>query len=341
MQKLMQDARSEFSSYIINMDDYDALTRDEALNKYIEKVDELFDMNNINAIDLETLKAKIKYAIRYDYRPEFRQYERENERLDKLHDTREASHNGEQSARETNDNNEKQDIAKKVIKNVQEFVEEECDKSSKDMRGYLDLMLEIAKNMTKRELLNQGYYDIEDISSDLSHIPLKVVDDVCFEYDEQIKDIQEKTIENLEQKFSDFSQNQKEKVSNNTKNVLQYEKLYEEYITNGSKADLNLGKKELGIDICVLELPEEKENGERKKGVAVSKSILEQAVKEENSKLVREDEDYIRVEANNFYFLVKKQEHDRTYGIPKQENTQLKTKEAKKERSKDEYEPHM
>lgn len=335
MQKLMQSVRNEFGAYIMRLDDYDVEIREKTLDEYMKELENILEIHQINSLDLYELKYKIKDLIRFDYRNEFKIYERNQERLDEQHDTRSLTHKNEENAQETNEFNEKQKIAQKTITQVQETVEYESQSSSNKMKSYLSLMLDISKKMTQRELINQGYYNLEEFMSDLSHIPIKVLEDACFEYDEQIKDIQEKTMENLEQKFSDFSHNQEEKVFDNTKNVLQYEELYEEYITNGSKTTLNLGKKELDIDLCVLEPPKQNADGEYEKGVAVSKSILDQAVKEENSKLVRDDENYVKVEANNFYFLVKLEEHEKI--MKSQEKQQIRNKKIEKKRSKDEY----
>ena len=75
--------------------------------------------------------------------------------------------------------------------------------------------------------------------------------------------------------------------------------------------ELNLGPQELDIKLCVIDLPKEKGDGSLQKGVAVSKSILDQAREENNPNLTRDNESYVRVETKSFYFLVKEEEHEK------------------------------
>ena len=179
------------------------------------------------------------------------------------------------------------------------------------MNQYIEEMLKIANKITGRYVVSQGYYNIDDFLSELSRVPFQVANDVGYEYDKMVKDTSDRAIDDFEDTLRDFSKSNDEKPVSNPKDEFKKDGLYEKYLSEGPKMELNLGPQELDIKLCVIDLPKEKGDGSLQKGVAVSKSILDQAIEENNPNLTHDNESYVRVETKSFYFLVKEEEHEK------------------------------
>ena len=179
------------------------------------------------------------------------------------------------------------------------------------MNQYLEEMLRAANKITGRYVVSQGYHNIDDFLSELSGVSFQVANDVGYEYDKMVKDTSDMAIDDFEDTLRDFSKSNDERPTSNTKDEFKKDGLYEKYLSEGPKKELNLGPQELDIKLCVIDLPKEKGDGSLQKGVAVSKSILDQAIEENNPNLTRDNESYVRVETKSFYFLVKEEEHEK------------------------------
>ena len=201
------------------------------------------------------------------------------------------------------------------------------------MKLYLEQMLNAANNVTKKEVISQGYYNINDFLSELSRVPLQVTDYVSYDYDERIKKARDMSIDELDDVLKDFSRNTHEMGVPSFKDKFDTKSLYEQYLSGGPKMELNLGTEDLGIKLCVVDSPNRDANGNIERGLAISKSILEQAVNENNPNITRDDENYVRVKTESFYFLVKEEEHELAIqSKQKEKGTKREEKPSKKEK---------
>lgn len=307
----MQYAREKLKSYLGELNECDEIARKEALDRYLKRVGQLFDMAGIDSIDIYDLEDKIKDAIKYDYSNDMKIYDRKATREDEYDDMSAYMRRKDEAFETTMSAEEKHDIVKRAIREAQDLVENERKESPKNMNQYIEEMLKIANKITGRYVVSQGYYNIDDFLSELSRVPFQVANDVGYEYDKMVKDTSDRAIDDFEDTLRDFSKSNDEKPVSNPKDEFKKDGLYEKYLSEGPKMELNLGPQELDIKLCVIDLPKEKGDGSLQKGVAVSKSILDQAIEENNPNLTRDNESYVRVETKSFYFLVKEEEHEK------------------------------
>lgn len=307
----MQYAREKLKSYLGELNECDEIARKEALDRYLKRVGQLFDMAGIDRIDIYDLEDKIKDAIKYDYSNDMKIYDKKATREDEYDDMLAYMRQKDETFENTMNAEEKHEIVKKAIREAQDLVENERKESPKNMNQYLEEMLRAANKITGRYVVSQGYYNIDDFLSELSGVPFQVANDVGYEYDKMVKDTSDRAIDDFEDTLRDFSKSNDEKPVSNPKDEFKKDGLYEKYLSEGPKMELNLGPQELDIKLCVIDLPKEKGDGSLQKGVAVSKSILDQAIEENNPNLTRDNESYVRVETKSFYFLVKEEEHEK------------------------------
>lgn len=307
----MQYAREKLKSYLGELNECDEIARKEALDRYLKRVGQLFDMAGIDSIDIYDLEDKIKDAIKYDYSNDMKIYDRKATREDEYDDMSAYMRRKDEAFETTMSAEEKHDIVKRAIREAQDLVENERKESPKNMNQYIEEMLKIANKITGRYVVSQGYYNIDDFLSELSRVPFQVANDVGYEYDKMVKDTSDRAIDDFEDTLRDFSKSNDEKPVSNPKDEFKKDGLYEKYLSEGPKKELNLGPQELDIKLCVIDLPKEKGDGSLQKGVAVSKSILDRAIEENNPNLTRDNESYVRVETKSFYFLVKEEEHEK------------------------------
>lgn len=307
----MQYAREKLKSYLGELNECDEIARKEALDRYLKRVGQLFDMAGIDRIDIYDLEDKIKDAIKYDYSNDMKIYDKKATREDEYDDMLAYMRQKDETFENTMNAEEKHEIVKKAIREAQDLVENERKESPKNMNQYLEEMLRAANKITGRYVVSQGYYNIDDFLSELSGVPFQVANDVGYEYDNMVKDTSDMAIDDFEDTLRDFSKSNEERPTSNTKDEFNKDGLYEKYLSEGPKKELNLGSQELDIKLCVIDLPKEKGDGSLQKGVAVSKSILDQAIEENNPNLTRDNESYVRVETKSFYFLVKEEEHEK------------------------------
>lgn len=307
----MQYAREKLKSYLGELNECDEIARKEALDRYLKRVGQLFDMAGIDSIDIYDLEDKIKDAIKYDYSNDMKIYDKKATREDEYDDMLAYMRQKDETFENTMNAEEKHEIVKKAIREAQDLVENERKESPKNMNQYLEEMLRVANKITGKYVVSQGYYNIDDFLSELSRVPFQVANDVGYEYDKMVKDTSDRAIDDFEDTLRDFSNSNDERPTSNTKDEFKKDGLYEKYLSEGPKMELNLGPQELDIKLCVIDLPKEKGDGSLQKGVAVSKSILDQAIEENNPNLTRDNESYVRVETKSFYFLVKEEEHEK------------------------------
>lgn len=307
----MQYAREKLKSYLGELNECDEIARKEALDRYLKRVGQLFDMAGIDRIDIYDLEDKIKDAIKYDYSNDMKIYDKKATREDEYDDMLAYMRQKDETFENTMNAEEKHEIVKKAIREAQDLVENERKESPKNMNQYLEEMLRAANKITGRYVVSQGYYNIDDFLSELSGVPFQVANDVGYEYDKMVKETSDMAIDDFEGTLRDFSKSSDERPTSNTKDEFKKDGLYEKYLSEGPKMELNLGPQELDIKLCVIDLPKEKGDGSLQKGVAVSKSILDQAIEENNPNLTRDNESYVRVETKSFYFLVKEEEHEK------------------------------
>ena len=337
MENPMQYVQNGLKSYMGKLDEYDETAQKDALKNYMKKLEQYLGMAGIN-IDIYELEDRVKEGIKYEYSDDMEIYDRKATRVDEYDDMSADMRRKDEAFENTMSEEEKHDIVKSAIREAQDLVENERKESPKNMNQYIEEMLKVANKITGRYVVSQGYYNIDDFLSELSRVPLQVADDVGYEYDRKVKDISNRAIDDFEYTLDDFSKFNDERPASNTKDEFKKDGLYEKYLSEGPKMELNLGPQELDIKLCVIDLPKEKGDGSLQKGVAVSKSILDQAREENNPNLTRDNESYVRVETKSFYFLVKEEEHEKAMGItPKQKENQREKKAIKKEKEQDEY----
>lgn len=332
MEDLMQYTQNEVESYFRELNRCDDIAKKEALKKYLKKVEQLLDMEGIRGIDIYELEDKINDGIKNEYSDELKFYDRKTTREDEYDDMTRSVQRKEKTLENT----------KSVIKNAQEVVEDESRESSNSMNQYLQEMLRVANKITGKEVVSQGYYNINNFLDGLSRVPVQLADEVKYEYDQMIKETTDKVIENFEDTLRSFSKSNDEKSVSDLNDEFKTEELYEKYLSEGSKMELNLGPQELDIKLCVIDLPTEKTDGSLKKGVAVSKSILEQAIEENNSNLTHDNESYVRVETKSFYFLVKAEEHEKAmHSVVLNKKPKIEKEPVKPKKDSYEYTPFM
>lgn len=312
MENPMQYVQNGLKSYMEKLDEYDETAKKDALKNYMKKLEQYLDMAGIKHIDIYELEDRVKEGIKYDYFDDMKIYDRKATREDEYDDMLAYMRQKDETFENTMNAEEKHEIVKKAIREAQDLVENERKESPKNMNQYLEEMLRAANKITGRYVVSQGYHNIDDFLSELSGVPFQVANDVGYEYDNMVKDTSDMAIDDFEGTLRDFSRSNGEKpVSNPQKDEFKKDGLYEKYLSEGPKKELNLGPQELDIKLCVIDLPKEKGDGSLQKGVAVSKSILDQAIEENNPNLTHDNESYVRVETKSFYFLVKEEEHEK------------------------------
>ena len=335
-ENLAQNAKEKLKAYLSSLDDYDTDSREDALKSYLKEIEKLFDANGITAIDIDELKAKIKDGLKFDYAEDLKVYDRKLIRQMEYEDE-DYSIRTQKSYLDESPDIEEQYVEKKSTTDTQEIIEEEGKESIENMRKYLNEVLSKAQIITAKEMLSKGYYDINDLLLEMKQISGRVSDNISFDYEENIKKTRDKAIESLEDTLNNSPKN--DINTPQVDNSFDAKSIYKEYLLKGPKMELNLGQEDLGIKICVVNPPSEDINGNlEKKGLIISKSILEQAVNENNPNITRDDENYVKVEEKHFYILVKEEEHEKAMGItPKQKENQREKKAIKNEKEQDEY----
>lgn len=311
MENPMQYVRNGLKSYMGKLDEYDETAKKDALKNYMKKLEQYLDMAGIKHIDIYELEDRVKEGIKYDYSDDMKIYDRKATRENEYDDMSAYMRRKDEAFENTMSAEEKHDIVKRAIREAQDLVENERKESPKNMNQYIEEMLKVANKITGRYVVSQGYYNIDDFLSELSRVPFQVANDVGYEYDRMVKDTSDRAIDDFEDTLRDFSKSNDERSASNTKDEFKKDGLYEKYLSEGPKMELNLGPQELDIKLCVIDLPKEKGDGSLQKGVAVSKSILDQAREENNPNFTRDNESYVRVETKSFYFLVKEEEHEK------------------------------
>lgn len=330
--EVIEQMKSKLSAYLQGLNEFDEETLDNVLKKYSIKLDELLNYYGIGSIDVDYLMDEIKSESKFtkkhydrsDYRANdeqmlMRDFDTKNEQLDYKNDKRQVLMN--------------------ALKNFELAVDDEIRYSSRGMENCMEELLDTAVNMTKQELTRNGYYSIDDLSYDLNQTARSLHTYFIDEYADTIKHSGRSKVNEV---MDDINSVKQENTLDAISNLdITPKEIFDGY-KNGKISDgIKLAPNELDIDVMTIGEPKfEGLNGNlSKKGLYISKNILDKALDNGNENIFKKDFDeseYSVVEMESYVMILTAKENEQIQDLNRKKQKEIEAEKAKAKPEKEE-----
>lgn len=323
--EVMEQMKLKLSAYLQGLNEFDEETLNNVLKKYSQKLDELLDYYGIKNVDVDYLMDEIKSESKFVQK----HYDRSD---DRANDEQMLRRDFDTKAEQLDYKNDKRQVLMGAFKNFEMAIEDEIKYSSMRMENCMEEVLNTALEMTKQELVRNGYYNIDDLNYELNQTARSLHTYFIDEYADTIKySGRSKVNEVMDDINSVKQENTLDAISN--LNITPKE-IFDDY-KNGKISDgIKLLSDELDIDVMTISEPkfENDRNSATQKGLYISKSILDEAIEDENENIFEKDFDefkYSVVEMESYVMILTSKENDQIQDLNRKKQKEIEAEKAK------------
>lgn len=329
--EVMEQMKLKLSAYLQGLNELDEETLNNVLKQYSQKLDELLDYYGIKNVDVDYLMDEIKSKSKLVQK----NYDRSDNRAD---DEQTLRRDFDTKAEQLDYTNDKRQVLRDAFNNFETAIEDEIKYSSSRIENCMEEVLNMAVEMTKHELVRNGYYNIDNLHYDLIQAARSLHTYSMDEYTGNIKSSGNREINNIYDEINNVKQENLEVISNFD---ITPKEIFDKY-KNGDISDgIKLLPNELDIDVMTISEPkfENYSNRATKKGLYISKSILDEAIEDENENVFEKDFDkskYSVVEMESYVMILTSKENDQIQDLNRKKQKEIEDKKAKAKAEKEE-----
>lgn len=329
--EVIEQMKLKLSTYLQGLNEFDEETLNNVLKKYSQKLDELLNYYGIGSVDIDYLMDEIKSESKFVQK----HYDRSD---DRANDEQMLRRDFDTKAEQLEYKSDKHQVLMGAFKNFEMAIEDEIKYSSRRMENCMEEVLNTAVGMTKQELVRNGYYNIDDLHYDLSQTARSLHTYFMDEYGDTIKSSGHREINNIDDEINSVKQKNVEVISNFD---ITPKEIFDKY-KNGTISDgIKLLPDELDIDVMTIIEPkfENASNSAIKKGLYISKSVLDEAVDNQNENIFEEDFDELKysvIEMESYVMILTSKENDQIQDLNRKKQKEIEDKKAKAKAEKEE-----